>query len=121
VPPLRYGQIVLANVDDGHGHFKKRPVVIVTPTTDIEGAEVLQGVCISTQIEDPSPPDHVKLPWHRSRHPRTGLDKRNVAKCTWTVEFPRSEIVRVMGEVPLKKLGEIAAILARLASESEGR
>ena len=32
---LRYGQIVLATVSDGHGNTKNRPVVIVTPTAVI--------------------------------------------------------------------------------------
>jgi hypothetical protein len=81
VASLCYGQIVLANVSDGHGNTKNRPVVIVTPTEEITEDRGIVAVCISTQIEDPTPLEHVKLPWSRPRHPRTGLNRPNVAKC----------------------------------------
>ena len=42
--PCEYGQIVLAPVSDGHGHIKIRPVVILTPTTEIQpGGPLLVG------------------------------------------------------------------------------
>ena len=113
MPPLRYGQIVLANVGDGHGHFKNRPVLIVTRTDEFDEDTCFEVVCISTHIEDPSPPEHVKLPWHRSGRARTGLDKPNVAKCNWTVEIRRSEVVKILGDAPAAKMIEISEILAR--------
>lgn len=82
---LRYGQIVLATVSDGHGNTKTRPVVIVTRTDQISADRPMLAVCVSTQVEHPTPDDHVALPWSNPRHPRTGLNKPNVAKCNWTV------------------------------------
>ena len=66
--PLRYGQIVRASVSDGHGNTKIRPVVIVTPTDDLAADLPIQAVCVTTQIEDPMPPEHILLPWS---HPST--------------------------------------------------
>src|SRR3954454_5167041 len=90
---FRYGQIVLATVGDGRGNTKTRPVVIVTPTDDITGDLPVLAVCISTQDEEPMPPEHVALPWSNPRHPRTGLNKPNVAKCNWIVAVHPASII----------------------------
>lgn len=111
---LRYGQIVLADVDDGRGHVKARPVVIVTATADIAAGAPLLTVCVSTQIEDPTPPEHVKLPWSNPRHPRTGLNKPNVAKCNWYVLVDPAAVIEIKGFVPTRQMAEIDAILRRL-------
>jgi mRNA-degrading endonuclease toxin of MazEF toxin-antitoxin module len=116
VTSLHYGQIVLASVSDGHGNTKNRPVVIVTPTGEIAEDRDFLAVCISTQIEDPTPLEHVKLPWSRPRHPRTGLNRPNVAKCEWIVALPFSSIVKVLGSTPSAQMAEIALILLRLRS-----
>jgi mRNA-degrading endonuclease toxin of MazEF toxin-antitoxin module len=119
VRPLRYGQIVLAHVGDGHGNFKTRPVVIVTRTEEFEEDGLFEAVCISTHIEDPLPPEHVKLPWHRSGHPRTGLDRPNVAKCNWVVEIDRSEVVKVLGDAPASRMIDISEALMRRDRQNE--
>lgn len=118
---VRYGQIVLVNVSDGHGNRKNRPVVIVTPTSEIAPDGNIVAVCISTQIEDPMSPEHVKLPWSTPRHPRTGLNKPNVAKCDWTVSFLVSDVIKVMGTAPYNAMSDIARALARLTAENEKR
>ncbi len=114
---LRYGHIVLAPVFDGHGNTKNRPVVIVTPTAAIGSDRPLRAVCVSTQVEHPLPDDHVALPWSLPRHPRTGLNKPNVAKCNWVVSLPPSAVVEVKGWVPAKQMAEIIAILERVDRE----
>jgi len=119
VTALRYGRIVLASVSDGRGNSKNRPVVIVTPTEEISDDQDVLAVCISTQVEDPLPLEHVKLPWSRPRHPRTGLNQPNVARCDWAVAVPPSRIVKVLGNTPSAQLAEIALILHRLTSEPE--
>jgi hypothetical protein len=93
--PLEYGQIVLAHVSDGH--FKARPVVMLTPTNAILPSEPIEVACVSTHIERPMPPHHIPLPWHRGRHPRTGLDKPNVVKCDWLARIDQTEIIRAWG------------------------
>lgn len=112
--PFRFGQIVLAKVSDGHGNVKVRPIVIVTPADEIDVDRAILGVCISTQIEDPIPPEHIPLPWSNPRHPRTGLNKPNVAKCNWTVAVAPSEIVEERGFVPTKAMAKIEEALRRL-------
>jgi len=120
VGPFRYGQIVLANVSDGHGHTKTRPVVIVTPTADIIRDEPILAVCISTQIKRPMPAEHVPIPWSNPRHPRTGVNKPNVAKCNWVVSVLSEDIIEVRGIVPAKPMGQIDAVLKRLESDEAG-
>jgi mRNA-degrading endonuclease toxin of MazEF toxin-antitoxin module len=121
VTSLRYGQIVLASVSDGHGNTKNRPVVIVTPTEEITEDRDVVAVCISTQVEDPTPLEHVKLPWSRPRHPRTELNRPNVAKCDWVVPVRLSNIVKVLGQAPSAQMAEIALILRRLESEGNSQ
>ena len=53
--PRFYGQILFAHVDDGRGHSKPHPVVIVAPDDEIVLGEPIRVVCVSTQVEDPCP------------------------------------------------------------------
>ena len=48
----------------------------------------------------PLPFDHIPLPWHAQRHPRTGLDKRNAAVCSWLVAVDAARVARKIGHVP---------------------
>ena len=81
--PYEYGQIILVPVADGRGNVKPHPAVVVSPSDQIVPGAKLRVVCVSTQLEDPCPSHHIPLPWQRPRHPRTGLNKANVAKCNW--------------------------------------
>jgi mRNA-degrading endonuclease toxin of MazEF toxin-antitoxin module len=117
--PREYGQIVLAPVPDGHGHIKIRPVVILTPTEEIQPGEPMAVACVTTHIEQPTPPHHIPLPWHRARHPRTGLDKPNVVKCDWLASIDEADIIREMGSVPGRQMILIAETLQRLAGSAE--
>jgi mRNA-degrading endonuclease toxin of MazEF toxin-antitoxin module len=113
--PREYGQIVLAPVPDGHGHIKIRPVVVLTPTDQIRPGEPLEVACVTTHIERPIPPHHIPLPWHRARHPRTGLDRPNVVKCDWLAPIDQADILRDMGVVPGPQMILIAEAVRRLA------
>jgi mRNA-degrading endonuclease toxin of MazEF toxin-antitoxin module len=119
--PREYGQIVLAPVPDGHGHIKIRPVVILTPTEEIRPGDPIEVACVTTDIERPTPPHHIPLPWHRARHPRTGLDKPNVVKCDWLALIDEAEIIREMGIVPGPQMIMIAEALRRLAETDQER
>jgi mRNA-degrading endonuclease toxin of MazEF toxin-antitoxin module len=114
-----YGQIVLAPVPDGHGQIKIRPVVILTSTEEIRRGEPMLVACVTTHIERPVPPHHIPLPWHRARHPRTGLDKPNVVKCDWLASIEEADIIRDMGTVPGRQMLLIAEALRRMARSSE--
>ena len=116
-----YGDIVIitALLDPQGRNPKDRACVVVTPPDEIEEGGSLDVVAITTLVPDPLSPDHVPLPWHAERHPRTGLNKRNIAVCSWLVEIPGSRVARVIGRVPNKQMIQIAAILARLSGARE--
>lgn len=119
--PFQRGQILLAHVDDGHGNRKQRPVVVVMPPEDIVPGEPLRVICVSTQIDDPIPSHHVPLPWMRPRHPRTGLDKPNVAKCDWPAVVAESDVIKPLGFVPSDHLAKIRDAITRLRDPDANR
>lgn len=117
-----YGEIILisALLDPQERNPKDRPCVIVTPNADLDTGLPLQVVAITTFIPDPMPDDHVLLPWQPPHHPKTGLNKRNAAVCSWLARVAEDRVIRSVGFVPGKQLMEIAEILARLdAAEGE--
>ena len=116
-PPslIAAGDIVLiSNMLDPHGRNPKdRPCVVVTELGDgPEGHQVV--VAISTLLPDPLPDDYVELPWHRSYHPRTGLNKQNSAIGRWVEIVEDSRIIRKVGIVPSKPFRALAEVLDRL-------
>jgi mRNA-degrading endonuclease toxin of MazEF toxin-antitoxin module len=120
--PLDQGRIVWVELLDPQGRNPKiRPAVIVTQTEEITDDGVVVVVSISTQI-DTAPEDVcVELPWHRDGHPRTKLNSRNVAICTWAVPVQISSIVSMGGRVPMKQMREILSILLRLNCQSSSQ
>jgi mRNA-degrading endonuclease toxin of MazEF toxin-antitoxin module len=116
-----FGQIVLVSdlLDPQGRNPKTRPAVIVTPTAEIDPRLPLQVVAVTTFLPDPLPADHVLLPWQHPRHPRTGLNKRCAAVCTWLARVDEGRVIRHVGIVPGRQLLEIESILARLAGPDE--
>jgi mRNA-degrading endonuclease toxin of MazEF toxin-antitoxin module len=105
VPQLAQGHIVLADVPDLQGRNRKvRPVVIITPTDDIEAGKPTIGVAITGTLPAKLTPDHVLLPYHNGGHPRTGLRKKSVAVCSWLVKLQQDDVKEVKGTVPEKQL-----------------
>lgn len=113
---FRYGEIVIvAGLLDPQGRNPKdRACVVVSPTDQNEAGGALDVVAITTKLPDPLPADHVPLPWQLPRHPRTGLNKRGAAVCSWLAEVDPSRVVRPIGAVPGRQMLEIAAILRSL-------
>jgi len=108
VAQLQQGRIVWIRANDPKGvNAKERPAVVITATEEILPAESFVAVAITTQLPDPLPASYVELPWHRNKHPRTGLKKRCAAKCDWLVELFESDIIGFAGVVPTAKLLEI--------------
>lgn len=110
---LRQGRIVWAELLDPQGRNPKvRMAVIITPTTEIRADDDVIVVAVTSQT-DAAPPDVcVELPWHRDGHPRTKLNRRNVAVCTWLVTIPVAEIRSLSGHVPTPELLRIIDIIA---------
>ncbi len=110
--PLAFGQIVWAEVADANGVRKCRPVVLVTPTNQIATATALDVVAITSRLPDPLPADHVLLPWHAQGHPRTGLNRRSAAVCTWVTTVLPGDVQNVAGIVPGPVLLAIMSLIA---------
>ena len=107
----RCGQIVWADIADANGFCKGRPVVIVTPDDQIAESGLLEVVAITSRVPDPLPEDHVLLPWHAQGHPRTGLNRKCAAVCSWMSQIAAKDIQSVSGIAPARILAEIASKL----------
>ena len=79
------GSIVWAEVEDANGYRKVRPVVVVTPTADIQAGKPVRVVAITTRLPDPLPEDHVLLPWDQQGKARSGLRRRCAAVASRSV------------------------------------
>jgi len=114
--PLQFGRLVWAEIADANGIPKLRPAVIVTPSDRIMPAAPLDVIAVTSRVPEPLPHDHVLLPWHAQGHPRTGLNRRCAAVCTWVVRIRHVDIREVAGVVPgavmLEILSKVTALLA---------
>jgi mRNA-degrading endonuclease toxin of MazEF toxin-antitoxin module len=111
--------IVVDLLDPQGRNPKDRACVVVSHPDRILAGGPHDVVAITTVVPDPLPPDHVPLPWHAQRHPRTGLNKRNAAVCSWRVEVDASRFARTIGRIPDKRLFQIDTILLELQEEDE--
>jgi mRNA-degrading endonuclease toxin of MazEF toxin-antitoxin module len=109
---LATGHIVWAEVADANGIRKLRPAVIVTPTKDLPAAGPIDIVAVTSRLTEPLPDDHVLLPWHPRGHPRTGLNRRCAAVCTWVAQVAESDIQDVAGIVPSAVMSVILSKVA---------
>ena len=98
--PIRFGQIIWTEIADANGIRKARPVVVITPDDEIIPMGPLEVVAITSWLPDPLPDDHVLLPWHAQRHPRTGLNRKCAAVCSWSAKINENEVQSVVGMVP---------------------
>jgi mRNA-degrading endonuclease toxin of MazEF toxin-antitoxin module len=118
--PLRLGSIVWVEVADANGLVKLRPAVIVTPSDRISDAGSLHAVAVTSRVTEPLPSDHVLLPWHPKGHPRTRLNRRCAAVCSWVVQIQADDIREVAGNVPGAVLVEILRLIAEYKPPSAG-
>ena len=98
--PVRFGQIVWAELADANGVRKLRPAVVVTPDNRITVSGPLEVVAVTSRLPDPLPDDHVLLPWHPRGHPRTGLNRKCAAVCGWAARIAVGDVRSVAGLVP---------------------
>ena len=115
--PLVQGQIVQAEVCDPQGgNRKRRPLVIVTATSEISDQEPLVAVAVTSRFREPLQDDEVLLPWHPAGNVRTKLRKPCVAKCSWLCQIAVTDVVEQRGFVPREQLREIIARVNTLPS-----
>jgi hypothetical protein len=115
VQRLAAGRIVWAEIADANGIRKLRPAVIVAPTDQLPSTGPFDLVAITSRLANPLPADYVLLPWHPAGHPRTGLNRRCAAVCSWLVQIVAADIQDVAGIVPTPVL---STILAKVAEAS---
>lgn len=108
---LQIGRIVWAEVADQNGIRKQRPAIIVSSMSDADASGTLKIVAITSRVPTTLPEDHVLLPWHPQGHPRTGLNRRSTAVCSWLSKITPSDILDVSGIVPGP---ELLAILSKI-------
>ena len=107
--PVQFGQIVWVEMTDASGIRKSRPAVVMTPSDRIALQGQMEVVAITSRVPQPLPPDHVLLPWHPRGHPRTGLNRKCAAVCSWLGRVAASDIQSVAGLVPGSTLLEIVS------------
>lgn len=101
MPTLEYGRIIWAELPSSDGKTKKRrPAVVVTPTTEIVAGEPIDVVTATTKFSTPLPDDQVHLPWQREGKVRTQLRQPTVAVCSWACEILESDVLQYGGVVP---------------------
>jgi mRNA-degrading endonuclease toxin of MazEF toxin-antitoxin module len=111
---LRFGQIVWTEIADANGVRKARPAIILTPDERIPKAEHVQVAAITSTVPQPTPDDHVLLPWHSAGHPRTGLNRKCAAVCSWLAQIRPADVQNVVEIVPGRELLEIISKVASL-------
>ena len=113
---LQFGRIVWAEIVDANDIPKLRPAVIVTPSDRITPAAPLAVIAVTSRVPEPLPNDHVLLPWHAQGHPRTGLNRKCAAVCTWVARIRHADIRDVAGVVPGAVMLEILSKVTALRS-----
>jgi mRNA-degrading endonuclease toxin of MazEF toxin-antitoxin module len=117
---LKQGSIVRARVVDPQGgNSKLRPLVIVSPTSDINSKETLVAVAITGRFSDPLADDEVALPYHPAGSAASGLRKPCVAKCAWLVELNQADVVEQKGHLSNERLRAILQRITELGSRSD--
>jgi mRNA-degrading endonuclease toxin of MazEF toxin-antitoxin module len=119
--PIKQGEILWATCTDPQGaNEKRRPVVVVTRSEEIERGEPIIAAAITTTLPEPLTDEFVELPWHRDGSARTGLRKRCAVYCRWLMELNPDDVEKSQGHVPGGKLKEIIERLNRIHGWSAG-
>jgi hypothetical protein len=117
---LRQGSIVQALVCDPQGRNPKvRPLVVITPTSEILASKLLVGVAITGQFSNPLCRDEVALPYHPGGRASSGLRKPSVAKCTWLVTVRPEDIAEHKGFLSAERLLAVLSAVQSLEDKTE--
>jgi mRNA-degrading endonuclease toxin of MazEF toxin-antitoxin module len=117
VARFHFGQVLWAYVNDGQGHVKEHPVVIIGSDADCGSGGPLQVVVISTKISDPRPDFHILVHHDNSLNSRTGLYEPCVAKCNWVQDVARDRVIEAIGNMPDELLDPIILAVNQLIND----
>lgn len=119
--PLQQGRIIWTELLDPQGRNpKRRPAVIITPTTEIRSDGEVVIAALSSQIDQSPAEVSVEVPWQPNGHPRTKLNKRNVIVCTWLAMLRVDSIQPddIGGVVPFAQMARVLDIIQALKTDS---
>jgi mRNA interferase MazF len=122
VASLVQGRIVYANIPDPRGaNPKKRPVIVVTPTSQLKTDRPVHVVGITSSLDQVSAADCVLLPWADFGRCVTKLSKKSAALCTWVDQVSRDKIASedIGGIVPPAFMERILEKLETLKSQGQ--
>ena len=95
LPPIRFADILFANVTDPNGkNPKTRRVVVLTPDLALKARYPIVVAGVTGTLPDPLTADYVLLPFKNSpgRHPKTGMTKKAAVLCTWIIIITESDV-----------------------------
>jgi len=109
--PARYcqGRILQAKISEARGGYKERPVIIVTPTKEIQGAS-FQVVACTTQAEKYPSSYNVPIPGGKF----LGINWDCDAVCNWMPQINENDITGLGGILSPKYLRMIVEKLREL-------
>ena len=84
--------------------MKRRPLIIITSTSEIMLDGPVLAVAVTTTFPNPTPRSCVELPWYRNGHPATGFARRCAAVCNWLVSLRPSQVDEIKGYLPSRWL-----------------
>lgn len=94
------GQIVTTYIDDGLGHTKDRPALILSSDGECQWSPSLFVLAITKGIQDPCPHFHIPVHDSYATDSVTGLSFPCVAKCNWVREVEFRRVIRGLGCMP---------------------
>jgi len=120
-PKFFCGQIIRAVVRDRHGYRKTRPVIILTPTDEIEWDSPMVVAAVTTSgLGHPLPANYLRLPAVGEPGGRiTGLPKPSAAVVDWLETIYPDEILDVYGRIPERLLRELLARVGELDEDDQ--
>jgi mRNA-degrading endonuclease toxin of MazEF toxin-antitoxin module len=112
VQRLSQGQVIELEITDPNGqNSKRRPVVILTETDELAGADEFVVAAISTKFVEPLPADCIELPCSNDGHAKSGLTKPSVVKCRWLRRVKREAIRSTRGHLPSTLMCKIMRVV----------
>jgi mRNA-degrading endonuclease toxin of MazEF toxin-antitoxin module len=109
--PAKYcqGRILQAKVSEARGGYKERPLIIVTPTNEIQGSS-FQVIACTTQGE--KYPSSVNVPIPGGKF--LGISSDSDAVCDWMPQITENDITGLGGILSPKYLRAIIENLRKL-------
>jgi hypothetical protein len=97
-PRLYQGRVLEASVKDKlGGNRKRRPLIIVTPTDEIQSSETFDVVCVTTQGE--KYPSNYNVPI-RGGNKLIGITWDSDIVCDWDCSIRETDVIALLGKLP---------------------